>query len=90
MIPPMITVARYTLHLGAAGLEGVTSSKSSKVPFSSDMRNASLVLPGHAQRTLEIVLHASTCSSPISLMVEASRRHRSVDVMTSLQCGSSP
>ena len=85
-----ITVAKYTECSGAAGLEGTTSSKSSKLPPSNDIRSASLVLLGHERDTLKMVLHPSTCSSQISLVVEVSRRHRSVDVTTSLQCGSSP
>ena len=64
--------------------------KSSKMPLSSDTRNASLVLPGHGEDTLKMVLPLSVGSSRMGWVVDLSRRYKSVDVMISLQCGRSP
>jgi len=64
--------------------------KSSKMPLSSDTRNASLVLSGHGKDTRRMALWPSVGLSCMVLMVDLSRRHKSVDVMTSLQCGRCP
>jgi len=60
------------------------------IPLYNELHNAFLVLFGHGQDTLKMVLESSSACAGVSRMVDLSMRHRNVDGIISLQCGTSP